>query len=504
VFFLKWQQLVNVKLHVFFFINSIFEKYFYTTLLMDRRKFFRNGSLLTLGTSLINPLNINAKSFDFEALKSNKKAKNIIIVISDGMSIGTLNMADLYLSRKTGIGSNWIQLYKDNKITRALMDMASADSIVTDSAAASSSWGGGVRVNNGALNMSARGEKHMPIWQKFKKDGKMAGCVTTVPITHATPAGFCVTNKTRRDQEKIAIKYLNQGFDVMMGGGNNYFSSEYRKDKRDMYQEFAKEGYQVVKTRNEMLATSNNKPILGVFYNNGLPYSKDRESDKELTEKIPTLAEMTQKAIDVMKNNPEGFVLQVEAGKVDWAAHGNDIAGLIYDQIAHDEAVKVAIDFAEEDKETLVIITTDHGNANPGVIYGKNANTNFDSLQKYKHTNEWILNGFSKETTISQIKERIEYANNFAVTDSEAKLILDYYDSIKSKNGLYNPRHLPFEVLAEIQKQHNSIGWISMHHSADYIELAMYGPGSELLIPFIKNTDLHYLMLEAAEVENKF
>ena len=471
---------------------------------MDRRKFFRNGSLFALGTSLLNPFDLAAAPTDFDTFKKNKKAKNIIIVVSDGMSIGTLNMTDLYLSRKTGVGSNWLQLYKDNRINRGLMDMASASSMVTDSAAASSSWGGGIRIPNGGINVSANGEEHLPIWQKFKMAGKMAGCVTTVPITHATPAGFCVNSKSRNSQPEIAEKYLKLGFDIMMGGGEKYFSSEYRKDKKDMFQEFTNGGYQVVKTRNEMLSADNNKPILGVFHTDGLPYTIDRNNNKELTDKVPTLGEMTQKAIDRMKDHPDGFVLQVEAGKVDWAAHGNDITGLLYDQIAHDEAIKVAIDFAEKDKDTLVIITTDHGNANPGLIYGKKANDNFDSLQNYKHTNEWILNGFGKETSISQIKERIEYANNFGVTDDEAKLILSYYKTIKSVDGLYNARHLPFKVLAEIQKKHNSVGWISMHHSADYVELAMFGPGSELLTPFIKNTDLHYLMLEAAEVENKF
>ena len=471
---------------------------------MNRRKFFRNGSLFAIGSSLLNPFDLSATTLDLDVINKNKKAKNIIILVSDGMSTGTLNMADLYLSRKTGKGSNWLQLYKDNKVNRALMDMASANSIVTDSAAASSSWGSGFRIKNGGLNIGTKGEAYIPIWQKFKKAGKMAGCVTTVPITHATPAGFCVNSKSRNDQEGIAKKYLTQKFDIMMGGGNNYFSADYRKDKVDMYKKFKAGGYQVVKNRDEMLGATNEKPILGVFYNDGLPYTSDRNSSKELTQKIPTLGEMTQKAIDRMKHNEEGFVLQVEAGKVDWAAHGNDIAGLLYDQTAHDEAVKVAIDFAEKDENTLVIITSDHGNANPGVIYGKKANKQFDSIQQYKHTNDWILNGFGKETSISQIKERIEYANNFAVTEDEAKLLLSYYTSIKAENGLYNYKHLPFNELAKIQKQHNSVGWISMQHSADYVELAMYGPGSDLLTPFIKNTDLHYLMLEAAEVENKF
>jgi alkaline phosphatase len=472
--------------------------------MMDRRKFFRNGSLFALGTSLLNPFDITASPKDFDTFKNNKKAKNIIIIVSDGMSTGTLNMADLYLSRKMGHHSNWIQLYNDNKVTRALMDMASASSIVTDSAAASSSWGGGFRINNGGLNVGVNGENYLPIWQKFKKSGKMAGCVTTVPITHATPAGFCVNSKSRNSQSEIAEKYLAQGFDIMMGGGDKYFSSTLRKDKVDMYQQYKNNGYQVVKSRSEMLAADNNKPILGVFANNALPYTVDRNNDKKLAEKTPTLGEMTQKAIDRMKDNPDGFVLQVEAGKVDWAAHGNDIAALIYDQTSHDEAIKVAIDFAEKDNDTLVIITTDHGNANPGIIYGKKANTKFDSLQKYKHSNDWILNKFNSETTISQLKETIEYANNFVATDEEAQLILSYYKKIKSEDGLYNPRHLPFEVIANIQKQHISVGWISNKHSADYVELAMFGPGSEMLKPFIKNTDLHYLMLEAAETENNF
>ncbi|WP_289039614.1 alkaline phosphatase [uncultured Zobellia sp.] len=469
---------------------------------MNRRKFFRNGSLLTLGSTLLHPFNSTANSIGYN--DKNKKAKNIIVVVSDGMSIGTLNMADLYLSRKTGAGTNWLQLYKENKVTRSLMDMASASSIVTDSAAASSSWGGGVRIANGALNVSKNGEEHLPIWQKFKKTGKKAGCVTTVPITHATPAGFCINSESRNAQDQIAEKYLQQKFDVMMGGGDTYFSSEKREDKKDLYNDFTRNGYKVVKTRNEMLSAANDKPILGVFTDSALPYSADRQNSKELLQNVPTLAEMTQKAIEAMKDHPKGFVLQVEAGKVDWAAHGNDIAGLLYDQVAHDQAIQVAMDFAEQDEETLVIITTDHGNANPGLIYGNEANANFDTVQKYKHTNEWILNGIGKETSVSQIKERVDYANSIPLTNEEAKLLLSYYTELHTEDGLYNPKKLPFRALAEIQLKHNSVGWISMQHSANYVELAMYGPGSQMLKPFIKNTDLHYLMLEAAEVENTF
>ncbi|MEZ0005011.1 alkaline phosphatase [Flavobacterium sp. 28YEA47A] len=471
---------------------------------MDRRKFFKNGSLFTIGTAVLNPFQGNANVLDFETINKNKKAKNIILLVSDGMSTGTLNMADLFLNRKYGKGSNWIQLYKDNRVSRALMDTASASSIVTDSAAASSSWGGGFRVNNGSLNVGPDGKPHLPIWQKFKRSGKMAGCVTTVPITHATPAGFCVNSKSRNSQDDIAEIYLEQGFDIMMGGGKNYFSAETRKDKKDMFAAFEAKGYQIAKTRSEMLSIPNDKPILGVFSDDALPYSVDRNSDDDLKKTVPTLAEMAQKAIDRMKSHKNGFVLQIEGGKVDWAAHANDIAALINDQVAFDEAVKVAIDFAEKDKETLVIITTDHGNANPGVIYGKNANDNFDSIQKYTHTNEWILNTITPSFSTSQVKEVIEKANGHAPSDEDAKIILSYYDGLHKEEGLYNYKKLPYKAFSEMQQKTNSVGWISMDHSADYVELAMFGPGSELLKPFVKNTDLHYLMLQAAEVENKF
>lgn len=471
---------------------------------MNRRKFFRDGSLLAIGTTIVSPFINSNDQVELET-SNNKKAQNIIFIVSDGMSSGTLNMANLLSNRKFGINTNWMQLYADNRVTRALMDTASANSIVTDSSAASSSWGGGFRVNNGAINTSPSGEEHLPIWQKFKKSGKMTGCVTTVPITHATPAGFCVSTKSRNDQEKIAELYLDLEFDVMMGGGAKYFSKESRKDKKDMYADFAKKGYQIARNKKDLENHTKLLPLLGVFAEDALPYSIERNNDRDLQNSTPTLAEMTATAINRMKAHPKGFVLQVEAGKVDWAAHANDIAGLLYDQLALDEAIKVAIDFAEKDKNTLVIITTDHGNANPGVVYGKYADKNFDSIQHYKHNNEWILNSIHSSSTTNQVQEIVKFANGIDLPEESAKELLTYYSGLdKQEDGLYNYRKLPFNTYSKMQFKYNSVNWISMDHSADYVELAMFGPGSQLLKPFIKNTDLHYLMLEAAEIENKF
>ncbi len=472
---------------------------------MNRRSFFKNGSVAAIGSAVLNPFELLARTPDAQLSGVGKKAKNIIFLVSDGMSTGTLNMTDLYLDRKFGKGSQWLQLYKDNRVSRALMDTASANSVVTDSSAGSSSWGGGVRVPNGSLNVGANGEQYLPILQKFKKAGKMAGCVTTVPITHATPAGFCVNSKSRNSQEDIAEQYLELRFDVMMGGGDKYFSANKRRDKQNLYERYTSSGFQVAQTREAIGKLQKGKPILGVFADDALPYYVDSNGDPDLRQSVPSLAEMAQSAIDHMKDHPKGFVMQIESGKVDWAAHANDIAGLIHEQVQFDEAVKVAIDFAEKDKNTLVIITTDHGNANPGIIYGKNANDNFDAIQRYTRTNEAILNDIHPGDNPARVRELIASGNGNTVSDEQARELLSYYDGLhKSEDGLYNYKKLPFKAFADMQQKTNSVGWISMDHSADYVELAMFGPGSELLKPFVKNTDLHHLMLQAAEVENTF
>lgn len=379
------------------------------------------------------------------------------------------------------------------------MDTASANSLVTDSAAASSSWGGGVRVNNGSLNVNADGTENTPILQKFKKAGKSVGVVTTVTASHATPAGFSVTSDKRSDEPGIALKYVDLGLDVIMGGGLSHFSPSLRKDGKDLFGTANNKGYQVVKNRSQLLSQDGSKPLLGIFAEDALPYSLDRASDKNLTEKVPTLAEMTKEAIKTLNKNKKGFVLQVEGGKVDWAAHANDIGGLLYDQVAFDEAVAEAILFAEKSGDTLVVITTDHGNANPGLFSGANTDRNFERIFNFKQTNNWVLDGVNKDTSVSAFIEKLEAAQGYAITKAEAEQVLVHYGKIDEK-GLYNPRNLPFKDLALVQSKYTSVGWGSMDHSADYVELAMFGPGSELLKPFVKNIELHNLMLRACGV----
>src|SRR5690554_6488400 len=468
--------------------------------IMKRRDFFRNSSLTAAGLA-ISPLLFSADENTTLALSElQSKAKNIIFMVSDGMSVGTLTLADMYAQGAIGKHTAWIENYKNGRFRRAMMDTASADSLVTDSAAGGSAWGGGVRVPNDSLNMGPNGEIYTPILQKFKKEGKKVGCVTTVSITHATPASFCVNNESRRNQPEIAEQYAELKFDVMMGGGDQYFSADKREDNKDVYSQFVNAGYDVVKTKSALknILTSD-KPLLGVFDDDPLPYTIDHMSDEGLQNTIPNIVEMTAAAIEKMKNHPEGFVLQVEGGKVDWAAHANDAPGLITDQIAFDQALQVALDFAIEDKNTLIIVTTDHGNANPGLFGGRKADENFARFRAMKKSNTWVMENLTPELSSVQLIEMVTDAQSYTMSNDEAKIILDHIKGLDEEQ-LKDYYKLPYERYAQIQARYTNVAFGSMKHSADFVECAAFGPGSELLPPFIKNTYLHDMMLKAVGV----
>lgn len=476
---------------------------------MKRRDFFRNASIAAAGAAILSPVKSLGEtgSSIIPGSLQGKRAKNIIFMVSDGMSHGTLAMHNVMSERKYGRLSHWMSLYSENKVVRGLMDTASANSIVTDSAAASSSWGGGVRVNNGSINISADGSENKPILQKFKAAGKAVGLVTSVEITHATPAGFSVVSRSRSDQPGIAAQYLENGFDVLLGGGHEHFASDRREDKRDMYSEFAAKGYRVAKNRQELLnidQASGNEPVLGIFSVGGLPYALDRENDEEVKRTTPTLAEMTGAAIRRLSKSRNGFVMQVEGGKVDWAAHANDVGALLYDQHDFDEAVAAALAFAEADGETLVIVTTDHGNANPGLFSGGNTNKNFERIFTFKHTNDWVLQGIDRDFSAGKVQERIEHAQGIVINAEDAIRLLSHYVTDRNEDGLYNPYRLPFHELSDIQRKFTNVGWAGSDHSADHVEVAAFGPGKDLLKPFVRNTDMHHLMLEAAAVPSRY
>jgi len=454
-----------------------------------RRDFLKTGAMSTmlLGTGMfVGPA--------CTTVREKGEAKNIIFLVSDGMSAGTLTMADVMRRRQEGRVSNWIRLYEEGTVRRGLMDMAAADAIVTDSAAAAASWGCGHRVNNGYLNIGPDGTHHKPIQSIFRDAGKATGLVTTTEITHATPAGFAANVESRNYGETIAEQYLEREVDLLLGGAHRHLSGDLREDGADLYEQFRQKGYHIARQKSEMEA--GNGRLLGVFSNGHLPYSLDHRQDSRLMETVPTLAEMTDLALRKLSSHPDGFLLQVEGGRVDHAAHGNDVGGLIHDQIAFDDAIGVAMAFAENRDDTLVIITTDHGNANPGFSYSPDEH--FDQIYEFTQTNWWIMQELNENSSVLDIRERIETATGLGIATSEADVLRR---SLRGEySAIYSLMNTPRAILGQIIANHTHVNWISGTHTADYVELAAFGPGSEALEGFVINTHLFDVMVEAAGV----
>ncbi len=307
-----------------------------------------------------------AKSADALLAQSGQKPKRIIHVVSDGMSVGTLTCADLLsqLTRKKSL--TWTQLFKNPAAKLCFMNTRSLNSAVTDSSAASSAWGSGSRVVNGAVNVLPDGKLLTPLYPLFVDAGWKTGLVTTAEITHATPAGFAVAVKSRGNSDAIAAQYFERKVDVLLGGGAPFFSPNRRKDKRDLRGDFTKDGYSFVTDKAGLSAAPLDTRLLGVFADGHLPYTIDHRNDPKLREKVPTLAELVRAALARLERS-EKFILQVEGARIDHAAHNSDAPAALHDQIALDEALDVILDFQKRNPDTLVVITTDHANSNLGL-----------------------------------------------------------------------------------------------------------------------------------------
>lgn len=466
---------------------------------MERRKFLQSSSLVALGASILSPMSLVAQNKKHKKSNQSKgKFKNIIFMVSDGMSNGTLSMANILHQKQHGTSCEWIQLYEQNIAHKALMETSSASSIVTDSAAASSAWGGGKKVSNGSLNYNSSDKTtNKPILKKMKEAGKAIGCVTTVPITHATPAGFCIATSSRNEQAKIAELYLALQPDVMLGGGGQYFDAKKRKDNKDMYAAFTESGYTVARNKKELsnFKIQKGARLIGTFADDALPYSIDHHHDTQLTETIPTLSEMTEIALKQLATHPNGFMVQIEAGKVDWAAHANDIAGLLYDQLEFDKSIGIAKKFVEDHPDTLLIVTTDHGNANPGVFYGKNATEKFEAIMAFKNSTDYILNSIKPSSSVADIISIFKQGTGITITESEASTIRSYYKNL-SEGGLYNYKKLPYKYASEVLGAYTQTKFADMDHSGDHVELAIVGKDLTDLPSFIQNHKLHDLILE--------
>ncbi len=239
---------------------------------------------------------------------------------------------------------------------------SSAGSSLTDSAAAATAMATGYKTTNGVIGLDPDLNFLPTILEDALREGKSTGLVTTTQITHATPAAFAAHVEHRSLMTEIARQIVSAGVNVLLGGGEDYFfpSSETgcfpgsgkRDDNRNLIDEaVAVGGYDYVcdEASFDSADPAGTDRLIGLFADEGMPRPFS-----------PSLAQMTRKAINILRKNENGFFLMVEGGQIDWASHRNDAANAIGDTVGLDEAVAVAKDMLSNTGDTLIIVTADH------------------------------------------------------------------------------------------------------------------------------------------------
>jgi alkaline phosphatase len=469
---------------------------------LNRRQFFSRSGLLT------------ASAIGFPALLTSSEAavsrpdgrpRRIIHLVSDGMSMGTFTCADhlSQLARKRPLA--WADLCKHPGAQMAWMDMRSLNSTVTDSAAAASTWGSGSRIANGALNMLPDGRKLRTLYELLGEAGWKRGLATTTEITHATPAGFAAQQASRGNGDAIAVDYFNQRVEVLMGGGEKFFTPAGRADKRDLKSDFETAGYNVVRTLPELQAIGRRGRLLGIFNSGHLPYSVDHYGNAKALANIPTLATMTRAALEILRQDRH-FILQVEGGRVDHGCHSNDAAAAFYDQLAFDDALEICLEFQKESPDTLIIVTTDHGNANPalngmGSDYKESPNL-FANLQKFRCSNTTLLGRLEKAGSPAEARTLIEEATGYRASSEKIAMLMPFIE--KKGKVLYDSMNSASGQLGQLLGNYIGVGWTGGAHTSDYVPLLALGPGSGRFRGFIQGPDVfhHYLALANIRFRN--
>lgn len=430
--------------------------------------------------------------------------KNVIVMIPDGMSVTGTTLARLYKGGSLAL----------DPLASGLMSTWNGDGTIADSAPAGSAISSGWKSQSGNIASTGKkydlpgvktprqGEELRPVatlLEAAKLSGRSAGIISTSEFMHATPADFSAHDPSRKSYDNLTEQIVYNGLDVILGGGAKYLKAENRADKEDMAEVLTARGYSIVNTP-EQLNAFDGKKLVGVFgktdKHTALSYDLDRDPALE-----PSLGDMTQKALDVLSQNPDGFFLMVEGSKVDWAAHANDPVGIVSDVLAFDNAVAKAVEFAKKDGNTLIIAMTDHGNS--GISIGdRSTSTNYDKthwtsfinpLKKAKVTGEGF-EAILEEQSAKQDPVKIralaqEWLGIDDLTDAEVKNIMGA--KADALNYVVGP------ILAERAK----IGFTTNGHTGEDVVLYSYDPRGRLLGGLKDNTEVAQFMASALDVD---
>lgn len=432
-------------------------------------------------------------------------AKNVILLIGDGMGDSEITVARNYAEGASGAFSGIDALPMTGQYTHYSLDKDGNPDYVTDSAASGTAWASGTKSYNGAIGVDINGDPQETLLQKAKAAGKGTGNVSTAELQDATPAVQAAHISQRKcygpeeTSEKCSDEALENGglgsiseqildtrADITLGGGAESFGQTAKAGDwadKTLLEQAKERGYQIPTNLEELEAVSvadQDSPVLGLFSDGNMPVrwkgetatkggyleeAQQCEENEERTDDIPTLATMTTKAIDLLEaDNEDGFFLQVEGASIDKEDHAANPCGQIGETVDLDEAVQEALAFAEEDGDTLVIVTADH--AHTSQIVSPVSDEDIKEIAEEKGISEEEV----RDTIYPGLSSKLR-------TDEGQEMVVAYATS-------------------------DNVDTQAQGHTGAQLRIAAYGPGSANVVGLTDQTDLHFTVLDALNIND--
>ena len=410
------------------------------------------------------------------------QVKNVIVLIADGCGAEQYTLARWFRGEPLTL----------DEIRVGAVKTYIADSVVADSAPAATAFATGVRSSAKFISVGPRKKTisvvptppedlcYRPlatVLEGAKLLGRATGIVSTSRSTHATPAAYVSHAASRNDESEIMEQLVHQNVDVVFGGGRDYLfpksAGGKRADSKDLSTVLQSRGYRLVRTGKE-LAELRAGRVFGLFAAGHMAPEIDRPATAP---DEPTLETMAAKAIELLSQNPRGFFLMIEGSQVDFACHANDPSQLMSDLLMYDRAVKVALDFARRDGNTLILAMSDHNTG--GMSIGSTASNGMYTkmtvedlvgpLKNMKRSAPELAKQVGKKPTPEQVKSVVAEYWGMKITGQEAEKIAAML--VKQPD---NPQNAFCDVLGPT---HTLIGWTTHGHTGGDVPLFAFGPG---------------------------
>src|SRR6056297_78111 len=285
---------------------------------------------------------------------SDKKAKNVILFIGDGMSV-----THIYAAMTVSETPLNMESFKNTGLHKTY----SASDYITDSGAGGTALATGKKTKNGHIGCDSLGNPFKSILKYAEEDGLATGLVSTSSILHATPAAFIANNTNRNNYQEIALDFLKTDIDIFIGGGKKNF--EDREDGLNLIDSLKSKDYQVATAIED---------INLVDFQKFAVFTAEKHNPEYRNGRGDMMPKATEKAIEMLSHNENGFFMMVEGSQIDWGGHDNDIDYIITELLDFDRAVGKALEFAEKDGKTLVIVTSDHETGGLTLVGGNRNN----------------------------------------------------------------------------------------------------------------------------------